>query len=285
MRMIICSFCRTAKCLMFVQVLLAMTGAAAAAEKPLWEAGIGAAAISFPAYRGSDKVHNFVVPVPYFTYHGDFLKADRQGIRGSLFESDKLELNLSLSASPPTKSDDVSVRNGMSDLEPTAEFGPQLDYTFWRSDNRARFIKLRLPVRAAFTVERSPENIGWIFSPNINLDVTDISGFPGWNLGVLAGPIYATKKQHQYFYGVDTQYATASRPAYDAKGGYSGTQFLTSLSKRFDRTWAGAYLRYDSLRGTAFDDSPLLARRSFVSFGVAISWILGESSTRVEAED
>lgn len=268
-----------------VAAMGAIAAQAMAGEQPLWEAGVGVAALSFPAYRGSDKVHNFVMPVPYFTYHGDFLKADRQGIRGSLFESDKLDLTLSLSASPPTKSDDVAVRNGMPDLKPTAEFGPQLDYTLWRSDNRARFLKLRLPVRAAFTLERSPQSIGWVFSPNLNLDVTDIAGFPGWNLGLLAGPIYASQKQHQYFYGVDGQYATAGRPAYQAKGGYSGTQFLTSLSHRFDHMWAGAYLRYDNLRGTAFDDSPLLERRSFVTFGVAVSWILGESSTRVQVDD
>ncbi|MFY9329508.1 MAG: MipA/OmpV family protein [Georgfuchsia sp.] len=265
--------------------LLFMAALGGAAEKPLWEAGIGVAALSMPAYRGSDKVYNLALPVPYFVYHGEFLKADRQGIRGSLFESDKLDLTLSLSASPPGKSDDLNVRTGMPDLKPTVEFGPQIDYTFWRSASHARFIKLRLPLRAAFTAERSPQEIGWIFSPNVNMDITDISGFPGWNLGMLAGPIYASRKQHQYFYGVERQYATASRPAYAAKGGYSGAQFLASLSKRFDHTWAGAYLRCDSLRGTAFENSPLLAQRSYLTFGVAISWILGESNFRVEADD
>lgn len=260
-------------------------GMAQAEDKPLWEAGVGVAALSFPAYRGSDKVHNFAMPVPYFVYRGDFFKADRHGIRGNLFESDRLDLNLSLSASPPTKSDDVEARRGMPNLKPTVEFGPQLDYTLWRSDNRARFLKLRLPLRAAYTVESTPRNIGWVFSPHLNLDITDLPGLPGWNMGLLAGPIFATKKQHEYFYGVDSSYATASRPAYAAKGGYSGTQFLVSMSKRFDHKWVGAYLRYDDLHGTAFNDSPLLERRNFLTFGAAISWVLGESSTRVPADD
>ena len=252
---------------------------------PLWEAGIGVAAVSFPAYRGADKVHNYILPAPYFTYHGDFLKADRQGLRGELYDSDRIDLTLSLSASPPTKSDDVAQRSGMPDLKPTAEFGPQLDVTLWRSDSHNRYLKLRLPMRTAFTLERSPKSIGWVFSPNLNADMTDISGLPGWNLGVVTGPIYASKKQHDYFYGVAPQYAAPGRPAYEASGGYSGTQFLTSLSKRFSGTWVGAFVRYDTLRGTTFENSPLLARRSFAAAGVAVSWIIGESQTRVSVDE
>jgi MipA family protein len=258
---------------------------AAAEEKPLWEIGAGVAALTFPAYRGSDKQHNFLMPVPYFVYHGDFLKADRHGIRGSLFDSDRVDLTLSLSASPPTRSDDVEARAGMADLKPTAEFGPQVDLTLWRSENRARFLKLRLPARAAFTVERSPQGIGWIFSPNLNMDITDLPGMPGWNLGLVAGPIWATKRQHDYFYGVTPQYATATRPAYTASGGYSGSQFLVALSKRFDKTWVGAFARYDTLSGAAFDGSPLVATKSFAAAGVAVSWVIGESKTRVRVEE
>ncbi len=259
--------------------------AAAGEEKPLWEAGVGVAAFSFPAYRGSDERKNFAMPVPYFAYHGKFLKADRHGIRGSLFDSDRVDLTLSLSASPPTDSDDIRLRAGMPDLKPTAEFGPQLDLTLWRSDSRARFLKLRLPVRSAFTLESSPQAIGWVFSPNLNLDITDLPGMPGRNLGFVAGPIFASRKQHEYFYGVDPRFATAARPAYAADGGYSGMQFLASLSKRYASAWVGAFVRYDTLAGTAFDDSPLLAKKHFAAAGVAVSWVLGESTTRVRVDD
>lgn len=274
------------KVLRFLTTLALLPSAALAdGDQPLWEVGAGIAAFSFPTYRGSDKVQTFALPVPYFTYHGDFLKADRHGIRGSLFDSEYLDLTLSLSASPPARSNDVPVRSGMPDLKPTAEFGPELDATLWRSQDHGRSLKLRLPVRAAFTLERSPQAIGWVFSPNLNLDITDIPGATGWNLGLLAGPIYATRKQNEYFYGVAPQYATDGRPAYTASGGYSGTQFLASLSKRFDKTWVGAFVRYDNLNGAVFSDSPLVARHSFATAGIAVSWILGESSTRVPVDE
>jgi outer membrane scaffolding protein for murein synthesis (MipA/OmpV family) len=259
--------------------------AAAGEEKPLWEVGVGVAALSFPAYRGSDKQHDFLMPVPYFVYHGDFLKADRHGIRGDLFDSDRVDLTLSFSASPPTKSDDVAVRVGMPNLKPTVEFGPELDVTLWRTENRARFVKLRMPLRAAFTVQGTPQDIGWIFSPNLNMDIGDLPGMPDWNLGLVAGPIWATRKQHEYFYGVAPQYATASRPAYAASGGYSGSQFIIALSKRFAKTWVGAFIRYDTLSGAAFEGSPLTAKRSFAAAGIGVSWVLDESKTHVWVDD
>jgi outer membrane scaffolding protein for murein synthesis (MipA/OmpV family) len=127
--------------------------------------------------------------------------------------------------------------------------------------------------------------VGWVFSPNLNLDITDLPTMPGWNLGFLAGPIYATEAQHDYFYGVPPEYATASRPAYQTDSGYSGSQFLMSLSKRFDHTWIGAFIRYDTLSGAVFEDSPLVDKCSFAAAGIAIAWIFGESKTSVLVED
>lgn len=262
-----------------------VSGALAAEDRPLWEIGAGAAAFSFPSYRGSDQTNNFMMPVPHFTYHGDFLKADRHGIRGSFFDSDRVDLTVSMALSPPGSSDDIRARSGMPDLEATFEIGPQMDVTFWRSENRARFVKLLLPLRAAFTVEGSPKDIGWVFHPKLNMDITDIPGMGGWNLGMLAGPLFGDKRQHAYYYSVAPQYATADRPAYEAKSGYAGMQYLVALSKRFPKYWVGGFVRYDNLSGSTFEDSPLVRQKNYVAGGIAITWILGESSTRVKVDD
>ncbi len=265
--------------------LLATQAAGAAEEKPLWELGAGVAAFSFPAYRGSDQSSTFAMPVPYFTYHGDFLKADRHGLRGQLFDTDRLDLTISAALSPPASSEDIKARAGMSDLKATVEIGPQLDVTLWRSESRARFVKVLLPLRAAFTVEGSPKSIGWVFHPKLNMDITDLPGLGGWNLGLLAGPLYGDRRQHDYFYGVAGKYATADRPAYEARSGYAGMQYLAALSKRFPKFWVGAFVRYDNLSGAVFDDSPLLRQKDYFAGGIAVSWILGESSTRVKVDD
>ena len=266
--------------------LVAMTsGAQAAGDQPLWELGAGMAAFSFPSYRGSDQTDNFLMPVPLFTYHGDFLKADRQGIRGSFFDSDRLDLTVSLALAPPVSSDDITARVGMPDLEGTFEIGPQMDVTFWRSENRARFVKLLLPLRAAITVQGSPKDIGWVFHPKLNMDITDIPGMGGWNLGMLAGPLFGDKRQHAYYYTVAPQYATADRPAYEAKAGYAGMQYLVALSKRFPKYWVGGFVRYDNLSGATFEDSPLVRQKDYFAAGIAFTWVFGESSTRVKVDD
>ena len=254
-------------------------------EKPLWEVGLGVAALSFPAYRGSDQTNNFLMPVPLFSYHGDFFKADRHGIRGSLFDSDRLDLTMSLAISPPASSDDISARKGMYDLEGTFEFGPQMDITIWRSENRARFFKLLMPLRAAFTVDGPPKDIGWVFHPKLNLDITDLPGLPGWNLGLLAGPVFGNERQNAYYYSVAPQYATADRRAYQATSGYAGMQYTMGFSKRFPKFWVGTFLRYDNLSGATFEDSPLVKQKDYFAGGVAITWVLGESTTRVMVND
>lgn len=259
--------------------------AAAAEDVPLWEIGAGVAAFSFPAYRGSDQTSNFVMPVPHFTYHGDFLKADRHGLRGTFFDNDRLELTLSAALSPPASSDDIEARKGMQNLDATFEIGPQIDVTLWRSENRARFVKLLLPLRAAVTLDSKPRDIGLVFHPKLNMDVTDLPGMAGWNLGLLAGPLFGDRRQHDYFYGVKASEATASRPAYEARSGYAGMQYLASLSKRFPGYWVGGFVRYDNLSGAVFENSPLVRDKNYFAAGMAVTWILGESATRVHIDD
>lgn len=266
-------------------LLGANAGAWAAEERPLWEAGIGVATVSFPAYRGSDQRNSFVLPSPYFVYRGEFLKADRNGVRAELFDSDLAELTFSAALSPPASSKDIRARAGMPDLRANFEIGPQLNLMLWQTDDKARQLKLLLPMRAAFTLQQKPSSLGWVIHPKLNLDVGDVIGLPDWNLGLQLGPLFGDRKQHSYFYGVDPVYATAERPAYRTGGGFAGMQYVVGVSKRFPRHWFGAFLRYDNLNGARFVDSPLVRTRHYVAAGLAVSWILGESIERVERDD
>ena len=266
-------------------VLLAMcwTMPALSKEEPLLEYGLGVGAVAFEDYRGSDTSHVYPLPVPYLVYNGKFLKADRDGVRGTLFNQDRVELNLSVNATTPVRSD--RERSGMPDLRPTVELGPSFELHVLRSDDARIKLDFRMPLRAAFTVESSPRMIGWTFTPRLNLDIADPVGFAGWKLGLLAGPLFADRRYDDYFYTVAPQYATTLRPAYQAVGGYAGTQTTIALSKRFPHFWVGAYVRYDTLSGAAFIDSPLVQSRSYWAGGVGISWMIHRSSTMVEVPD
>ncbi|RJF99306.1 MipA/OmpV family protein [Noviherbaspirillum saxi] len=252
---------------------------------PKWELGVGLGALSVPDYRGSDQRSGYLFPTPYFVYRGDVIRADRSGMRAALFESDRLEINLSLNATLPGRDNDNSLRRGMEDLRPTMEVGPTADFRLWAaSDDRLR-MSFRLPVRAAYTVESSPRHIGWLFSPNLLLQLRDPAGMGGWKLGLQGGPVYATRDYNGYLYSVSAADAIAGRPAYAAGSGYAGMQATATLSKRFRHYWLGAFLRYDHLGGAVFADSPLVQRNNALTAGLAFAWVFGTSSQRVDADE
>jgi outer membrane scaffolding protein for murein synthesis (MipA/OmpV family) len=259
---------------------------ALALDEPLWEAGLGVAGLHFPDYRGSSQSRDYALPAPYFVYRGEFLKADRHGLRGIFFQTDRLDLNMSVGASLPVDSSKNRARAGMPDLKPSVELGPTLDVTLWRALDRRAKLDLRLPVRGAMTVESDPRFIGGQFFPHLNVDVHDPLGFGGWNLGLLAGPVFTDRRYNRHFYEVRAEHAAAGRPAYSPPGGgYAGMQFLVALSKRFPKYWIGGFARYDTLRGAEFEDSPLVTSKRYFAAGLGISWIFGQSRERVPVNE
>ena len=256
-------------------LLGATANARAAGDAPLWEAGLGVAGISFPDYRGSDQQRGYLVPLPYLIYRGDRLRLDRHGLRGLLFSSERLALDLSMDGAVPVNSKNNDARQGMPDLDPAIEFGPSLDYTL--QDSPERLVRLRLAVRTLLATNlRRLHQEGWIANPNLN-----ISSGGRWNTGLSVGPLFATRAYHAYYYDVAPAYATADRPAYTARGGYSGFRLALSLSRRYRRFWLGGFLRYDDLHGAVFADSPLVKRKSALMAGFGIAWVLNQSQRRV----
>ncbi|MGH8137372.1 MAG: MipA/OmpV family protein [Steroidobacteraceae bacterium] len=254
-----------------------------AAEKPLWDLGLGVGTVIFQDYRGADTAHAYVLPLPYLYYRGKFLRADRNGIRGRLFNQDWIELNISMNVTTPVRRN--AARAGMPDLRSTVEIGPSLDLHLWKSQDQKVKLDVRLPLRRVFTIQARPRAVGWILAPVASVDIADVAGQKGWYLGVLAGPLFGDRRYHDYFYTVAPQYATAERPAFQASGGYSGTQILASLSKRYPAFWVGAFVRHDSLTGAAFQSSPLVKRSSYWAGGFGIAWIIHQSAGLVEADE
>ena len=267
-----------------IAIMLGLAAAGAQAESlPLWEIGAGIAAISFPDYRGSNERQTWVLPYPHIIYRGEFLQADEQRKRGLLFRSDRLELDVSVDGTVPVDSSKNDARRGMPDLDATLEIGPALNVLMMESDNRKVRLELRLPVRAVLASDFSYiRDTGWVFQPNLNADIRDPLGYAGWNLGLLAGPVFSDKRYNRYFYAVDPAFATAARPAYSPGGGYGGSQFIAALSKRYREFWVGGFAKWDTLNDAAFVDSPLVKDRQLFSAGIAVAWILDQSKTMVE---
>lgn len=267
-------------------LLTCVTGVSSAEEKPLWELGFGFFLLTSPDYRGSDESRSYLLPFPYIVYRGDVIKISRSGIYSRLFETVRVNLDLSADGSVPTDSSKNLARQGMPDLDATFEIGPSLEICLWRSCTGDRKLQFRLPVRAVFSTDfGSIESRGGSAHPNLNFDMTNIGPGRGWNFGVAAGPLYATERYHDYYYEVAPLYVTGTRPAYDARGGYSGSRVTLALSKRFQRVWVGAFARYDSLNGAKFEDSPLVRSDHAFMAGLSVAWVFAESERRVDAKE
>ncbi|MBB5017042.1 outer membrane scaffolding protein for murein synthesis (MipA/OmpV family) [Chitinivorax tropicus] len=264
---------------------IAVTNASLAAEAPLWEAGLGVAAIDLPDYRGSDERSRYLLPIPYFVYRGDRLKVDRNAIRGVLIDQPTWQIELSGNGTPPVNSKHNHARAGMPDLNPLAELGMvtklRLSDTNWLGATPS----LHLPIRAAYTLQRQPRYIGMTAGLRLNLDWPAQASTAGWNTALQFGPGYSSRAYQDYFYGVAPAHATSERPAYQGRSGYDGVQLTWSASKRVGQVWLGAFVRTDHLQGAAFDDSPLLKQRHTVSAGLGVAWVLGQSRQMVDAAD
>lgn len=249
---------------------------------PRWEVGLGLSTLSLPDYRGADRSRRYVLPFPYVTYRSDRFTADRSGLKAELLDRGRLELDVSLAASVPVRSSGNVARDGMPGLRPTLEIGPQLLADLWRSADRRVLLQAQLPLRYVFQVSGDANDVGLTFNPRLMLDFRDVLGYRGWNVAVLGGPMFATRRHHDYYYSVEPVYATAARAAYRAGGGFGGWQMTLGVSKRFARHWFGGFVRIDRLDGAVFEDSPLVRRRQSVAAGLAFSWIFAQSPEQVK---
>lgn len=270
----------------YASALLCLPLAHAQTElRPEWEIGAGFAAIDFPVYRGASDRRAYLLPVPYFVYNGKVLQISRERVRGLIFRSDSIEVDVSVNGSVPARSSDSAARQGMPDLDATLEIGPSLNYHFYYSEDKKTNFDLRMPLRTVTASDFSRfQNVGWLFQPQLNLDIRDIER-SGWNLGLTGSLIYSDQRYNQYFYDVPAQYANPNRPEYTASGGYSGNQFIISLSKRHDGYWTGGFIKWDDLHGAVFADSPLIGSKQYFTVGFAVTWVLDKSDKMVEVSN
>ena len=263
---------------------LTLPGIAHAFHLPLWEMGAGVGVINVPHYRGSETEVDVALPFPYIIYRGDILRVDREdGIRGKLFRSPDVSLDLSMAGSIPVPDTDEGARSDMPGLDLLIEAGAELTVNLWRSESNAQRLLFVAPYRFVYSIgDPILKYQGWTFSPYFNYRIHQRGSKSLTRYNISFGPIYGDSRYHDYFYEVRPEFVTAERPAYEADRGYSGSRITISVSRNTKKYMLGAFARYDNLDHAVFDDSPLVRQNHALMGGIAITWSAIQSDEKAK---
>ena len=245
---------------------------------PLWEIGASVLTFRAPHYRGSTQHKDYMWPVPYFIIRGKRVQGENSFVRGNFYLSDKMSVDLSMNAGLNVISAQNHRREGMSNIWPSFEVGPMVRFFLWHDENKMNLLNLEIPLRASFATDfKNIEHIGFY-----NISYLNLASRPqDWNLHcsteLSAGPMMASKKWHNYYYGVSDQFVTPDRARYEAKGGYSGFQIGATVTKRIGDMLILPFFRYDILNEAVFDDSPLYQKNHYAMFGLGFVYFFSKS--------
>lgn len=242
---------------------------------PLWEMGIATGAGYVPDYPGSDRARARAAILPILIYRGPLLRIENGSIYGRIKQTSNWELNLS--ANGAFNANNNADRQGMPDLDYLFGLGPQLIYRGWQDQPGSPTLRMKLRAIMSTDLQRIDQR-GTSFEPELQWRIARIADTPA-TLSLSIQPGWGSQSLQSYFYQVNTEEATAARPAFTARAGYMGTEAGLTLTHKPqpDFSWF-ITARLLSLHGTANRHSPLLRDNSNFSIGAGVVWTPWRSS-------
>ncbi|WP_167772709.1 MipA/OmpV family protein [Ramlibacter henchirensis] len=256
-------------CLAFIGVAHAQE---ASSPRSLWEIGGVAVGAWQQAYPGSDQQVRRGIALPFLVYRGRFLRADNEGVGVRPVRTPRYEFDISAAFAFGSDADQDPARRGMPNLGTLVEFGPRLKWHLGGTPQGGRW-RLDLPLRGVFDLSDSLEYRGAVFQPGI---VWSQRPAPGWSVATSLSAVISDQRLARTFYEVAPQFATPTRPAYQADGGLLAWRLGASISRDFGRDWTVfAFGRIDTVAGAANRSSPLVRQTtgSTVGIGVSYTWL------------
>lgn len=247
---------------------------------PQLEFGVAAAGLQVPAYPASSVTNERQFFVPWFIYRSDNVQVKDGGVELLAYESDRLKIDLGVGGSLNADTSDTPLREGMPDLDFLLELGPRFNVPL--SDETNDGIRSRLnwitSLRLALSTDfQRLDNRGPVLNTELRYRA---DGFANDKLSFSAslGSIWLGDELMDYFFAVDSEFATPTRPEYNASSGF--LNLAASLGFSYDvtsdiSTFIG--LGYQSFDGAENSDSPLFEGNSTSSIIIAASWRLYKS--------
>lgn len=246
----------------------AAAGPEGGARLPLWEAGVFGVVGAQQAYPGSKQRVRSGIVLPFLVWRGEVLRAEQGGVGLRAARSATWEIDVGFAGSFGSAPADNSVRRGMPSIGTLAEVGPRVKWDLGPAPGDGRW-RAALPLRAVIDVSHGLADRGWALEPDIGWGARAGAWGYGVNLGLLVGD----RRLADTFYGVAPVYATATRPAYEAKAGLISTRLTFSTGRRVAENWRlFGFARLDTVQGAANRSSPLVDKTTGLSVGVGLAW-------------
>jgi MipA family protein len=252
-------------------------------DRPLWEVGIAAIGGEFPDYPGSSQSHFHALPLPYVIYRGEYFQLSPTTARGIIVNAPAVSLDVSASGAFRS-SHNNQARAGMPGLDYTGQIGPRLNILLAHDAMYAK-VDLELPVRAVFSTNlKTVDYRGVLMAPELAYTHGNFMNSGGrFKMGV--GPEFATARLMQYFYTVEPQFVTSTRPQFNATGGYLGARFEVSYRRSLnDRMTILALLAPELYSGATNARSPLFKKQFGVSAALGVTFSFYGSTARATGE-
>ncbi|MFK8079775.1 MAG: MipA/OmpV family protein [Granulosicoccus sp.] len=254
-------------------------------QKPRWELGLAGGYFSGFDYPASSDANERAIALPFFVYRTPLLKLGDGGLSAVAVQNPRFKLDLSIGGSLNASSEGNSARQDMPDLDFLFEVGPQLQVELF---DRPLASGARLQgwfsseLRAVFSTDfRGVDTQGVVADAGIGVDVADIAN-TGITLITGLDVSFATEPLHDYFYQVDPEFVTDTRPLYDASGGYLETTLVVGLFvKPLPQVSVFAGVIQGFYDGAANQSSPLFDVTEQTRFALGIAWTIKTSKTMV----
>lgn len=254
-------------------------------EKPVWEAGFGVASFRGFDYPASNDANNVSIALPFFIFRDEIVRVAGRGVGAVAYETPRVKFDLSVGGSLNAESSGNSTRAGLPDLDFLFELGPRLNVLLsnqsYSSGSRSTWRWLS-GARAAFSTDfGSVDGRGFILSTELELNVRNVFGSK-FDFRYNIGAEWATRRLHEFFYSVPTEFTTPTRSAFSADSGYLGSEVSLGFGYRLTpaiRIFASA--TYENFNGAANSDSPLFETDESTTFAIAVVWTLKSSKRTI----
>lgn len=178
--------------------------------------GVGSGSGWIPNYPGSKKTEFHYMFFPF--YEGKVLKMDQnEGVRNEFIATKEWNLGISYVFNFPVDSTKNIERLGMPNLNWLVQAGPQVRYHFINKGPWMFSLLLAIQVNIETTFWNTWKLHGLLYNPGLRIKYNlekwgEIQFRYEFNL--------STSEYQNYYYGVSQEFATVSRPSYNAKAGW-----------------------------------------------------------------